>query len=75
MEVDLESGMGIDALEHLDEVAIGINPLEATRGEQALDNADISRAHLGPVKQPIFTADCDCPNLALQRVSAQGTLG
>jgi len=31
-EMDVKGGMGIDALEHIDEVDIGIDALQAARG-------------------------------------------
>jgi hypothetical protein len=37
-QVDLTSGVGINALEHVHEVDIRIDALQATRREQTLDN-------------------------------------
>ena len=38
--MDLKGGMGIDALESIDQGDIGIDALEATGSEQTLDDAD-----------------------------------
>jgi len=55
-KVDVEGRMGIDTLEYIDEVDIGIDPLQAARGDQALDNADIPGAHFCPAKEPVAPA-------------------
>jgi len=39
-QVNLEGRVGIDPLEHINQVHIGIDTLQATRGDQALDHAD-----------------------------------
>lgn len=49
---DLEGGMGIDPLEHLDQIDMWINVLHSARGEQTLNDADVACAHFRPAKQP-----------------------
>ena len=55
-KVDLQGGMGIDALEHIDQIDIGIDALEATGGQQTLDDADMARADFRPTEQPVSSA-------------------
>ncbi len=52
-EMNLTGGMGIDALEHIDEVDVGVNALQSARGNQALHDAHILRADLRPAEQPV----------------------
>ena len=52
-ELDLKRGMGIDALQHIDQVDVGIDALEATGGQQTVDDADVTRAHFRPTEQPV----------------------
>ncbi len=40
--MDVEGRVGIDPLQHIDEVDIRINALQATGSNQALDDADIA---------------------------------
>jgi hypothetical protein len=61
-EMDVKGGMGIDALEHIDEIDVGINALEAARSNQTLDDADIMRAHFGPAEQPVPSAQSNGAN-------------
>jgi hypothetical protein len=62
-EMAVKGGMGIDALEHLDERDAGINALAAARRNQALDDADITCAHFGPAEQPVPSAQSNGANL------------
>jgi len=40
-QVDLKGRVGVDPLQHINQVRIGINALQTTRGDQALDHADV----------------------------------
>ncbi len=51
-EMDVEGGMGIDALEHLYQVSTRIDSLYAAGGQQTLHDADILRPEFGPAKEP-----------------------
>ncbi len=64
-ELHLKGGMGIDALEHIHQIDIGIDALQATGGEQTVDDARMSGAHFGPAKQPVFAAQGHGANLPL----------
>ena len=44
--------MGRDPLQHIDQVVVGIDPLQAAGGDQALHDADVVGPQLGPAKQP-----------------------
>ena len=41
-----------DPLEHIDEIGVGIDVVEATGDDQALDDADISGTEFGPAEKP-----------------------
>ena len=64
-QMDLEGWVGIDPLEHINQVRIGIDTVPATRGDQALDHADVAGTHLGPTEQPGLAAHGNGPDLAL----------
>jgi len=64
-EMDLKGGMDIDALEHIDEVDIGINPLKPAGGDQTLHDTDIGCAHFRPAEPPLPPAQGNGPNLPL----------
>jgi hypothetical protein len=42
-----------DALQHVDQVGVGIDPLQPAGHQQGLDQADALGADLGPGKEPI----------------------
>ena len=70
-QVDLKGRVGIDPLEHINQVRIGIDTLQATRGDQALDHADVAGTHLRPTEEPCFAAPGNGPNLPLKVVSIE----
>ena len=74
-EVDLKGGMGIDTLEHIHQIDIGIDALEPTRGEQTLDDAHMASAHFRPAEQPVFSAHGNGPNFPLQMIGINGHVG
>ena len=41
-----------DSLQHIDEIGVWVNAVQATGGEQALNDADAFSADFGPVEQP-----------------------
>ena len=49
---DAGSGVLRDALKHIDEVGVGIDAMEAAGDDQALDDADVAGAELGPTEKP-----------------------
>ena len=51
---------------------VGINPLQATRCDEALNDADIAGTDFSPAEQPVFAAQGDGANLAFQVVRIQG---
>ena len=57
--------MHADALQYVDQVGIGVHPLETTGHQQALDDADAFGTDLRPGKQPVLSAHGN---------GAQGTL-
>ena len=46
------SWMLAHALEHIDQVVIGIDPMQPAGDDQALDNAHVFRAQFSPAEQP-----------------------
>ena len=46
--MDCKSRMGVNALEHVEQVDRGIDALQATRGDEALYDADVAGADFGP---------------------------
>ena len=74
-EMDVEGRMGIEPLQHIDEVDVGINPLQATRGKEALHDPDIAGAHFGPAEEPVFSADGNRANLPLQVIGIERHVG
>lgn len=76
-EVDVEGGMGIDTLEDVDEVDVGINALQATRREHALHDVHLARPQFRPAEAPVPPADGNGANLPLQVIRIErhgGTL-
>ena len=49
---DPGSGVQRDALEDVDEIGVGIDAVQATGHDQALNDADVAGAELGPAKKP-----------------------
>jgi hypothetical protein len=52
-QMDLEGRMGINPLEHVHEIDLGIDTLQPTRGEQTLNDTDVVRAHFRPAEHPV----------------------
>jgi hypothetical protein len=50
--MDIEGGMGVDALEHIHQVDIRVHALQAARRDQARYDADIARARFRPAEEP-----------------------
>ena len=44
--------MFADPLQHIDQVGVRIDAVEPARYDQALDDADVLGAELGPAKEP-----------------------
>ena len=55
-------------MEYIDEVHVRIDPLEAARREEALNDPDVARAHFRPAEQPVFAAQGNGTNLPFQRI-------
>jgi hypothetical protein len=64
-EMDIKGGMRVDTLEDIDQVDIGVDTLQAARGDQALHDAHILRPDFSPAKQPVASAQGNRANLAL----------
>jgi hypothetical protein len=64
-----------DALEDVDQVRVDVNAVEPTSHNQALHDADLFGAQLGPTKIPILSAHWNNTQRALQMVGVQRHLG
>ncbi len=49
---DPRSGVQRDTLEHIDEIGVGIDAVEATGDDQALNDADVAGTEFGPTEKP-----------------------
>jgi hypothetical protein len=54
------------ALKHIDEIGVRIDPLQPARDDEALDDADVFRAELGPAEVPRLAPHGDLPERALE---------
>ena len=70
-QLDLQGGMSLDALQHIDQIDLGIDAVQATRRQHTVDDPDVTRAHFRPAEQPILAAQGDGPNLPLQLIGSQ----
>ena len=50
--LNITGGMPTDTLQHIDEISVRINPMQATRDDQALDNAHVLGTDFRPIEQP-----------------------
>jgi len=57
-----------DALEHINEVGVGVHALQPAGREQALEDAHLLGAHLAPAEQPVAPSYGDRAQAALQMV-------
>src|SRR5690606_16408546 len=73
--LNLRLGMPIDALEHVDEVGVGIDVVEHAGGEQALDFSDLLRTELGPAKHPILSAHRNHAQRSLEMIRVERNVG
>ena len=46
--------MNADPLQHIDQVGIGVDTMQAARDDQTLHDADVLGAELGPAEVPIL---------------------
>ena len=52
---DTGGGVDRDALQHVDEVGVGIDVVQPARDDQALDDADMLRAEFRPTEIPVLS--------------------
>jgi len=57
-----------DALQHIDQVGVGIDALELAGYQQALNDTDAFRTDLGPAKQPVLFSSRDDPQAAFSMI-------
>ena len=69
---DTCGGVLPDPLQHIDEVGVDVDLVQATGGDQALHNADLLGAELGPAEIPVFPAHGNYPQRALQVIRIDG---
>ena len=52
-EMDVARWVALDTLQDIHQVGVRIDALQTARPQQALDDADVLGANLGPTKEPI----------------------
>ena len=67
-------GVLADALKHIDQVVIGIDAVQTTGDDQALDDADMLGAKLGPAEHPHTATHRNRPERTLQVVGVDGDI-
>jgi hypothetical protein len=67
--------VGVDALEHVDEVVVGVDLVQAAGYQQALDGGDGLGADLAPAEQPVPAAHGNRAQGALQVIGVDGYVG
>ena len=72
---DITCGMILDALQHIDHVDVGVDPLQPACGDQALEDADTLGADLGPAEHPILAAESDGSDLPLEVIRVDRHVG
>ena len=72
---DARGGMLADALQDVDQVGVGIDAMESAGDDQALDDADLFGAELGPAEEPGPSAHGDDAQCALEMVGIDRDIG
>ena len=72
---DACSGMLADPLQHVDEVRVRVDALQAASCDQALHDARVFGANFGPAEEPVFSACGYRAQGALDVVRVDGHLG
>ena len=65
---DVFGRMRIDALQDIDQIVEGMDPVQAAGRDQALQDADVMGADLGPAEHPVSAPQCDGADGALEMV-------
>lgn len=71
---DLGGRVLAHALEHIDQIVVGVDLVQAAGDDQALQHADIAGADLAPGEEPVFPAHRNGAQGALQVVGVDGHL-
>ena len=61
-----------DTLQHVDEVGVRIDVVQPESDDEALHDPDVLRAELGPTKIPVFPAERNGAQRALQVIRVEG---
>ena len=64
-----------DTLEHIEQIIVGVDVVQAARYNQGLDHADVFGADFGPAEIPIFPAHWNDAQGALQMVCVGWYIG
>ena len=64
--------MLINPLQHIGEIGVGVDVMQSTSGQQALDYTNILSSYLCPVKQPVLSPHRYHPQCPLQMVGING---
>lgn len=60
--------MPADALQDIDQIGVGVDPVQATGDDQALHDANVSGPEFGPAEHPVFPPHGDRAQRAFQMV-------
>ena len=60
-QMDLGGRVAVDALQHIDEVVVGVDPVRSAGDQQTLEDADILGAHLRPTEHPVVAVMVSSP--------------
>ena len=64
-------GVYADPLQHIDQVSVGIDAVQSASDDEALHDAKMLGAELGPAEQPVFAPHRDDTQAALQMIGVQ----
>jgi hypothetical protein len=71
-EFDLGGRVGLHTLKHIDEVDVGVQPLESARAEQALEDSGALGADLGSAKEAVLSSESYDTKFAFEVIGVHG---
>ena len=73
-QVDVGGGVLADALEHIDQVVVRIDAVQAAGDDEALDDADMLGAEFCPGEHPCLPPHWNCPQRPLEVIGVDGDI-
>jgi hypothetical protein len=74
-KVNRAGGMRIDTWEHIDEIDVGSDTLQATRRQYTVDHSPLPGTDFRPTDQPVFAPERHGPNLPFPMSGIKGHVG